>query len=176
MNKTTLIICAIISVVAVGGGGLFVYFFCLERRKAKHQPSNLQFSKTQAPTNIIQNFYTQGFIKNEWAFNYVLSNKNLNGKIQPGGYKISKSMTAWQVADTFSKGPYLIWVVIPEGLRKEQIAELLAKDLGWTDQQKSDWIINITSQNSNYFEGVYFPNTYLIPKDRNSGQYGSAAD
>jgi UPF0755 protein len=165
MNKTTLIICAIILVAAVGGGGLFVYSFLFGAPQNKTPAEQFTIQQNSSTKNIIQNLFTQGFIKNQWAFNYVLNNKNLNGKIQPGGYKISKSMTAWQVADTFSKGPYLIWVVIPEGLRKEQIAELLAKDLGWTDQQKSDWIINITSQNSNYFEGVYFPNTYLIPKD-----------
>jgi UPF0755 protein len=128
-------------------------------------PEQFTIQQNASQQSIVDDLYNQGFIKNELAFNYVLNSKNLNGKIQPGGYKISKSMTAMQVADTFSKGPYLIWVVIPEGLRKEQIAEILAKDLGWTNQQKSDWILNITTQNSNYLEGVYFPNTYLIPKD-----------
>ena len=149
------------------GGGLFLFYYYNSLFGAPQNnatPEQFTIQQNTSQQIIVDDLYKQGFIKSEWALNYVLSNKNLNNKIQPGGYKISKSMTAWQVAGTFSKGPYLVWVVIPEGLRKEQIAEILAKDLGWTDQQKSDWITNITAQNSNYFEGVYFPNTYLIPK------------
>jgi len=166
MNKIFLII-GIIILIALVGGGLFLFYYYNSLFGAPQNnatPEQFTIQQNTSQQIIVDDLYKQGFIKSEWAFNYVLSNKNLNNKIQPGGYKISKSMTAWQVAETFSKGPYLVWVVIPEGLRKEQIAEILAKDLGWTDQQKSDWITNITAQNSNYFEGVYFPNTYLIPK------------
>ena len=167
MNKIILVV-AVIILIALAGGGFFVYNFLFGAPQAKAGLEQFTIQLNSSQQSIVQNLYSQGFIKSQLGFNFVLSNKNLNGKIQPGGYKISKSMTAWQLADTFSKGPYLIWVVIPEGLRKEQIAEILAKDLSWTDQQKSDWITNITAQNSDYFEGVYFPNTYLIPKNESS--------
>ena len=62
------------------------------------------------------------------------------------------------------------WVVIPEGLRKEQIAEILATELGWSDQEKSDWVTKYTVMNDDYIEGVYFPDTYLIPKDESGLQ------
>ena len=55
--------------------------------------------------------------------------------------------------------------VIPEGLRKEQIAELLADTLGWTNQEKSSWVNTYTSMKFDEVEGVYFPDTYLIPVD-----------
>jgi len=58
----------------------------------------------------------------------------------PGAYKLSKSMNAWEVANVIKQQPYMKWVVIPEGLRKEQIAEILADPLvlGWSNEQKSD--------------------------------------
>lgn len=59
------------------------------------------------------------------------------------------------------------WVVIPEGLRKEQIAELIGKELSWSQEDKTKWITIYTSMNYGTLEGVYFPDTYLIPIDEN---------
>ena len=56
------------------------------------------------------------------------------------------------------------WVVVPPGLRKEEIANLLQKELGWTKKQK-DKFLRYTNLNYNELEGVYFPETYLIPTD-----------
>jgi len=55
------------------------------------------------------------------------------------------------------------WVVIPPGLRKEEIAALLAPALGWTTKQKTEWIKKSTTTKPEYIEGVYAPDTYLIP-------------
>ena len=63
----------------------------------------------------------------------------------------------------FLAKPPLAWVVIPEGLRKEEIAVILAQKLGWTDAQETEWITEDTATDPDYFEGVYFPDTYLIP-------------
>ena len=55
------------------------------------------------------------------------------------------------------------WVVIPPGLRKEEIATLLTTALGWTTKQKTEWITKSTTTKPEYIEGVYAPDTYLIP-------------
>jgi UPF0755 protein len=87
------------------------------------------------------------------------------GSIEPGAYKISKSMTAWQIAGVLSKDSYMRWVVIPEGLRKEEIANLLSKNLKWSEEEKNKWINTYTAMDYDHMEGVYFPDTYLIPVD-----------
>ena len=110
----------------------------------------------------------KGFIKSTLGFSIAFSGRVSSrcvDCIQSGAYKISKSMSAFEVARVLKKGPYMKWVVIPEGLRKEQIAELLANTLGWTDQQKSSWVNTYTSMKFDEVEGVYFPDTYLIPVD-----------
>lgn len=124
------------------------------------EPERFIISQTVSEQDTIQKLHEQGFIKSEWGFKYALG-KN---EIQPGGFKIAKSMTAWQMAEAMRE-PYMKWVVIPEGLRKEQIAEILTKELGWTDEQKSDWVTKFTAMKYDYVEGVYFPDTYLIPTD-----------
>jgi len=85
--------------------------------------------------------------------------------IQPGAYKLSKSMSAFAVARVLKKDPYMKWVAIPEGWRKEQIAERLARELGWSGADKRKWVSDYTAMEYDYVEGVYFPDTYLIPVD-----------
>jgi UPF0755 protein len=58
----------------------------------------------------------------------------------------------------------VVRVTVPPGLRKEEVANILAKNLNWTDKQKKNFLA-YTNQTYNYLEGVYFPETYLIPID-----------
>ena len=116
---------------------------------------------TQAVGEKLKN---EGFIRNSLGFDAVLL---LRGglSIESGGYKISKGMNIWEVISVLRGGPYMKWVVIPEGLRKEEIADILGEKLKWSEDQKDEWIRKDTAKNPDFFEGVYFPDTYLIPKD-----------
>jgi len=111
--------------------------------------------------NVVKRLKDDGFIRNAWAFSVALS--RTSKEIESGGYKISKSMDAWKLAQTLTSTPSLKWVVIPEGLRKEEIGERLAKTFGWDEKQLKDWTYTYTAMDYDYLEGVYFPDTYLIP-------------
>lgn len=116
-------------------------------------------------TNVVKRLKDNGFIRNSWAFNLALSRTGKD--IESGGYKISKSMNVWELARTLTSPPSLKWVVIPEGLRKEEIGERLAKVLGWDEKQLHDWTYTYTAMDYDHLEGVYFPDTYLIPVEEN---------
>lgn len=112
---------------------------------------------------IIERLHAERFVKSARAFRFAL---NWNqGALGPGAYKISKAMNAWDVAKIFAAGPYMKWILIPEGLRKEEIAEILGQELEWSEDEVSVWITKDTTARANYREGVYFPDTYLIPTD-----------
>jgi len=113
---------------------------------------------------VVEKLKNEGFIRSTFGFDVILL---LRGSIsvEPGGYKISKGMSVWEIISTIKSGPYMKWVIIPEGLRKEEIADILTKTLGWNENEKSEWIEGDTTKNQDFFEGVYFPDTYLIPKD-----------
>lgn len=83
--------------------------------------------------------------------------------LKKGGYLLSPSQSAWEKAAVLRGEPVMKWVTVPEGLRKEEIAELLGNTLGWTEQMKTTWIKVDTSPDVDHREGVYFPDTYLIP-------------
>ncbi len=56
-------------------------------------------------------------------------------------------------------------VRVQEGLRKEEIAEVMGEKLGWDDQEKQDFVNIHLAMNTEDKEGYYFPQTYLINKD-----------
>lgn len=130
------------------------------------EPERFVVSLDATKDEIIDKLFTEGFIRSKDAFNTALTataTKEGDNPIEPGGYKIAKSMNVWEIAKVLTAKPYMKWVVIPEGLRKEEIADLLASSLVWTETQKNKWITVYTALKYDYIEGVYFPDTYLIP-------------
>jgi UPF0755 protein len=85
----------------------------------------------------------------------------LRGELQPGAYVFIKGWNNFIVANAL-KSPEEVWVVIPEGVRKEEIADIAGKKLNWSEAEKKQFIDHDSSR-SDYFEGAYFPDTYLIP-------------
>jgi cell division protein YceG involved in septum cleavage len=72
-------------------------------------------------------------------------------------------MNVWRIIDKLTSPPDMKWVVIPEGLRKEEIGEILSKTFNWSSDESNKWNTTYTAMKIDYLEGVYFPDTYLIP-------------
>jgi UPF0755 protein len=160
-KKIQIILIAVVAIIILAGVGAWIAYGSLfGAPKLTAESERFIVPLNAETTDTIQKLHDQGFIKSEWAFNYAL--KGI--EIQPGGYKVSKSMNAWDMAKAF-KESYMEWVVIPEGLRKEQIAELIGDALGWSQEDKTKWVGNYTAMTYDETEGVYFPDTYLLPKD-----------
>lgn len=160
MFKWLLAIIGVVVVAVIGVGSFVTYNAIFGSPKMLAEQERFVVALGSDTKDTVKKLHDQGFIKSEWAFNYALKGNT----IQPGGYKISKSMNAWDMAKAF-KEPYMKWVVIPEGLRKEQIAELIGDALGWSQKDKTKWVGNYTAMKYDETEGVYFPDTYLLPKD-----------
>ena len=124
-----------------------------------------RFTVTLTNTNdeISNNLLQAGFIIDKENFSDILNKEKT--AISPGAYKLSKEMTTVQIDKVLHGKPYMKWVMIKPGLRKEEIATILTTTLGWTSKQKSNWISVETASSPEYIEGVYYPDTYLIPTD-----------
>lgn len=107
-----------------------------------------------------------GFVKSTTAFSIAYHIYDKGRGIQEGGYKLSSSMDTLQIAKALASPPYMAWVTFPSGWRKEQIAALLAKKLGWNAEEKKRWIEVDTVPSIDFAEGVYYGDTYLIPTDQ----------
>lgn len=104
--------------------------------------------------DVIKSLYNENLIRNELIFYLIIKQRGIDQKIQAGDFRLSESMSAEKIADTLTKGSLDSWVTIVEGLRKEEIAQILAEKVGISAIE----FINIAR------EGYLFPDTYLIPK------------
>lgn len=60
--------------------------------------------------------------------------------------------------------PYIRYVRIPPGLRKEEVADIYTRTLAWNEKDKKDFL-NETSKTKIDLEGYYYPSTYILPLD-----------
>ncbi len=146
------------------------YFFALAAPQGSAKAERFVVPLNASRSQTIQSLADGGFIKSSFGFNIALILNGKLGAIAPGEYKLSKSQNVFQVAGILSGEPYMKWLVIPEGERKEQIANTLAQTLNWDKQTKNEFLNYYISQNPDYKEGVYFPDTYLLPKDETGSQ------
>lgn len=68
--------------------------------------------------------------------------------------------------------PYMRIVRVEEGLRKEEVADVMAQKLGWDQKEKDDFINIHVALNTANLEGHYFPKTYIIYKDAPPSEVG----
>lgn len=164
-NRIIIVVGILVVFVVAILGGVYCLFFSAPQREATDDA--FVVNKKQTLEQTITKLKTQGFIRNKEAFNWILKIKKINKDIEPGGYYLSKNMSAWKVAEKITSPPDMKWVTIPEGYRKEQIGEILAETLNWSEEELEKWNIVYTKVNVDYLEGTYFPDTYLIPIDEN---------
>lgn len=112
-------------------------------------------NKGESVKAVAQKLAEKKLIRNWLVFVLEAKRIGLTNQIQAGDFRLSPSYSMPQILKELTHGTLDEWVTIPEGLRKEEIAQRLNKQLGTSE---SDFL-KIAS------EGYIFPDTYLIPKD-----------
>ena len=120
--------------------------------------------------DIVKTLKEKKFIKSTSAFKFLINNFSYGRGMESGGYKLSQNMNAWQVMKKISGKADLVWFRQSYCVRKEQLGEYLAETLGWNNTQLSSWNSLYKNDKPDYFEGVYYPDTYLIPVDETPAQ------
>lgn len=143
-------------------GSAFLLFGPVEM---KGEPVVFTVPKEKIDFDFTQNLKDQHLIRNTWAFEMLQSVLAKGKEIQSGGYRLSKNMFAWQILGKLTNKPDLLWVTISGCQRKEQIGENLATFFNWNDNKLKEWNTYIFDGKPEYKEGVYYPDTYLIPVD-----------
>jgi UPF0755 protein len=106
---------------------------------------------------IANNLKSEGLIKNPVAFFLIVKQQGLDNKIQAGDFRLTRNMNTQTIAENLTHGSLDIWVTFPEGIRAEEIADILEEKIPTYDDS---WRAEL-----NQHEGYLFPDTYLIPTD-----------
>jgi len=142
---------------------IFTYFYykqgLLPVDKNNKQTKIFVIRKGESLKSIIDNLYRENLIRNKLAFYLLLKKMGIEKSIQAGDFRLSPSMNAETIAKTLTKGTLDIWLTIIEGLRKEEIAQLINKNFSIPESEFLKYAK----------EGYLFPDTYLIPKEATAG-------
>jgi len=154
-KSLTLIIVAIIFVGLV----LFYKEGTLPVNKNSKETKIFVVKKGENMDDIIGNLAKEDLIRNRIVFFIIVKKLGIERKIQAGDFRLSPSMDAYTIANNITHGTLDVWLTIIEGLRKEEIAQIVSQNLGIPE-------IEFLKQAQ---EGYLFPDTYLIPKQATAG-------
>ena len=127
-------------------------------------------------TVISNNLQSAGLIRRAILFRWLTNSRDAAGKLQPGSYSFSPNMTMNQILEAMQVAPEAqtsVRVVLPEGLRLEEIADRLeqtgvvsASDFlevarnGAAFKANYDFLADLPADAT--LEGFLFPDTYDI--------------
>ncbi|OGK28701.1 hypothetical protein A3D06_01315 [Candidatus Roizmanbacteria bacterium RIFCSPHIGHO2_02_FULL_40_9] len=148
--KIFLLLCVFLALLA----GIFYYEGSLPANSKSKEQQIFVVEKGSSVNQIINKLSNEGYIRNKIVFLAIIKQLGIENNLQAGDYRISKSMSAKEIAESFTKGTLDTWVTVIEGLRKEEIAQILSKNF---DIPEIEFIQKST-------EGKLYPDTYLIPK------------
>lgn len=112
---------------------------------------------------IVKTLKEKKLIKNAQVFELLFNIFSKDKKVLSGGYRLNMGMNAFRILSKVTGKPDLAWVTLSGCIRKEQVGEILAKELNWSSDELDKWNTVITNDKPEYKEGVYYPDTYLIP-------------
>lgn len=106
----------------------------------------------EGTSSIAKRLEKEGIIRSSNAFKLELLLRGMRGEIESGDFKLSKAMSTDEIIENLSKGSIDKWATLIEGLRVEEMAEVLNEKL----QINSEQFIKVAK------EGYMFPDTYLF--------------
>lgn len=157
--KKLLITFGLLLIFAISGY-LFYREGTLPVNKTEETPQIFVIQEGESTNSIINTLMDQKLIRSRLVFFLIVKQKGIERSIQAGDYRLKQSMNAFEIADELTHGTVDVWVTIPEGLRKEEIGEIMSAKFD-IPETEFDQLAN---------EGYLFPDTYLVPKNPTADQ------
>jgi UPF0755 protein len=155
MKKLTIVILILIVIVLAG---LFWWNYGMSPANINTKQSvSFVIKKGTGLKEIASNLKDAGLIRNRIVFFLYTRLGRFEGKIQAGEFNLSPSMSASEIAQNLTHGTFDVEVLIKEGLRATEIAEILEDNIPTYD---STWINSLVMN-----EGYLFPAKYDFSKD-----------
>ncbi|MCX7881273.1 MAG: endolytic transglycosylase MltG [Patescibacteria group bacterium] len=152
--KKIFIISAFLLIFAIG---LYLFYQegTLPINKQAKETTIFVIKRGENLNEIINRLWQEKLIRNRLVFYFIIKKLGLEKKIQAGDFRLSPAMDAYTLAKTLTHGTLDIWITFIEGLRKEEIAQIISQNFNLPE---TEFIKSAK-------EGYLFPDTYLIPKN-----------
>jgi len=146
----------LIAIVFIGGLTIWVNW-SLAAPSKNSDKKTFVIQNGESVSSFSKRLEEEKLIRNVLMFHLYLKLNNLDRKIQAGSFSLAKNSTARELSKALTEGRLDKWVTFVEGLRKEQVAEILSDNFN----------INKEKFITDSSEGYLFPDTYLIPLKTN---------
>lgn len=149
----------LITVVAAG------WWLLLGPVGRESRPGVFAVPEQREGVDVVKKLENEGYVRSASAFRLLLWAFARDKEIASGGFRLDPAMGVWQVMKQVTGEPQLAWVTTSGCLRKEHVGEMIGPKLGWSSEQLAAWNAVYNDKKPEWIEGVYFPDTYLLPKD-----------
>ncbi|NMC09336.1 endolytic transglycosylase MltG [Candidatus Microgenomates bacterium] len=166
-------------------GGVFLklnYDSSLKKPNSNNSEKILfEIKSGESVDNILSDLIDKGLLKESYKYytKIYLKLNNLGPKLQAGIYELPLNLNIIEIVQTLQNGKNQdVWVTIPEGLRKDEIAEILEEELKESNNSKfsKEAFLNLTTDSTyistlglvegiSDLEGFLFPDKYAFPVD-----------
>ncbi|OGD86425.1 hypothetical protein A2870_00965 [Candidatus Curtissbacteria bacterium RIFCSPHIGHO2_01_FULL_41_11] len=126
-------------------------------------PQIFVISPGQPVTQIAQNLKEADLVRNALAFRLYVAQSGIGKTIQAGDFRLSKNLSSREIAKELTHGAIDVWITFPEGVRVEEMADIIDKKLNSGNNEKYQFDKKEFIKSAK--EGHMFPDTYLIAKD-----------
>ena len=167
-----------VGIVVVIGLGIYFFFELNQKPDPNDNPEPFSISKGDSFSTITDNLYQDKFIRNSFVFRVRAKLLGAESKVQAGTVTLRHNMKIDEVLEAITSARLNDrTVLIKEGLRLEQIAQIYA-DAGW---DKTKFIKAVREETWDFrflkdkpaeasVEGYLFPDTYRIPASYTESQ------
>lgn len=140
----------------VGIAGSYGYYsYSLKPVSTTENKTTFIINKGEGVSTVAKRLKAQGLIKNENIFKIFVYLHNETRNIQAGRFELSPSLNVGEILEILRKGKIDTWLTVIEGMRTEQIAQVLEDEFGLSKEE----FVSL----SQGYEGRLFPDSYLIP-------------
>lgn len=135
---------------------------------AVSEPVRVVITRGSSSERIGEELAEAGVIRSALAFKIYVQMKSLASSIPTGQFEIPANLSLGGVVEVLMEGPSEFWVTIPEGLRREEVAERVAQSLGLGEEEAGIFVGEFLAASAG-MEGYLFPDTYLFPAEVEAG-------
>ncbi len=162
-QKTKIIQIALITIASLFVVTMITVIYGLSLLQAP-EPNNRQLErfvvkKGEGVATISSRLKEKGFIKSDLLFKIYYRLNSDKYQIQAGSFELSPAMDVAAILEILGEGADDLWITLPEGMRREEIAQSL-QQYSLTAYDADEFLTQTVA-----LEGKLFPDTYLVPKE-----------
>ncbi len=148
------------------------------------EKSIIEIKEGETVQNILDSLVESDLLKERFVYyaKFYLRINDLGTRLQAGVYELPKNLSLKELIDALQSGRSQdVWILIPEGLRKDEIAQIVGNELGkYTPSNFSiSEFLSLTTDttfieslglavNVSDLEGFLFPDRYAFPREIDS--------